>query len=98
MLGKMLIHGFVAAAIVGSTAAVYAQAKDNGYLSPQAAAPKAAEAKAADRAMAAGDDGYIRPNDRTLTGRQDGEGKHALKSERHRDRHDRKRDHDHDDD
>lgn len=30
MLGKMLIQGLVAAAVIGSAAAVYAQVKDNG--------------------------------------------------------------------
>lgn len=33
MLGKMMIHGLVAAILIGGAAAVYAQAKDNGYLS-----------------------------------------------------------------
>lgn len=36
MLWKMLMHATVAAAIVGSAAAVYAQIKDNGYLTPAA--------------------------------------------------------------
>lgn len=36
MLGKMLIHGLVGAAVIGSAAAVFAQAKDNGYLKPDA--------------------------------------------------------------
>lgn len=42
MLGKMMIHGIVAAILIGGAAAVYAQAKadrtvaqsDNGYLQP----------------------------------------------------------------
>ena len=32
MLGKMLVHGLIAATIVGSAAAVYAQTKDIGIL------------------------------------------------------------------
>lgn len=42
MLGKMMIHGVVAAILIGGAAAVYAQARadgtpaqsDNGYLQP----------------------------------------------------------------
>lgn len=42
MLGKMMIHGLVAAILIGGAAAVYAQARadgptaqsDNGYLQP----------------------------------------------------------------
>lgn len=41
MLGKMLMHGLLAAALIGATAAVYAQAKDNGYLQPDAVAQQA---------------------------------------------------------
>ncbi|OFW97174.1 MAG: hypothetical protein A3D94_23195 [Alphaproteobacteria bacterium RIFCSPHIGHO2_12_FULL_66_14] len=33
MLGKMMIHGLVAAILIGGAAAVYAQAKDGGSLS-----------------------------------------------------------------
>jgi hypothetical protein len=82
MLGKMLIHGLVAAVILGSAAAVYAQIKDNGYLAP-AATP--------DRKTESGADignGALRPTEANVHGRED---------ERHRERHDRKRDHDDDD-
>lgn len=41
MLGKMLIHGLLTAALIGSAAAVYAQAQDNGYLKPDAVVPQA---------------------------------------------------------
>ena len=33
MLGKMLIHGLVAAFLIGSAAATYAQARDHLFLS-----------------------------------------------------------------
>jgi hypothetical protein len=39
MLGKMLIHGAVAAALIGAAAAVYAQASDQG--TPTASAQSA---------------------------------------------------------
>lgn len=45
MLGKMLIHGLLAAALIGSAAAVYAQSADNGYLKPDAVAPQASAGK-----------------------------------------------------
>lgn len=91
MLGKMLIHGLVAAAVVGSAAAVYAQVKDNGYLTPQATqtdgrAP--VEMK---------DNGYIRPAT-VQTRRDEDERDRRVRSEHRRDRFDRKRDHDDDDD
>lgn len=91
----MLIHGLVAAALVGSAAAVYAQAKDNGYLSPGAASPAGPQdAQAvAERPIAAAlgagdtasrrDDGYVRDR------------KHDRGHERE---HDKRRGHDRDDD
>lgn len=90
MLGKMFIHGLVAAAIIGSAAAVYAQVKDQ-------APPQDVEARVAGQAAAKPDDGYIRPvwTDSRRERDRDGE---RFKSERHRERHDRKRDHDDDDD
>lgn len=33
MLGKMLIHGLIAAFLIGSAAAAYAQTKDHQFLS-----------------------------------------------------------------
>lgn len=48
MLGKMLVHGFAAAILIGSAATVYAQARDNGTLSPDAPVPAVA-GKADDR-------------------------------------------------
>lgn len=91
MLGKMLIHGLVAAAILGSAAAVYAQVKDNGYLVP------AATADQRKGAVADIGNGYLRPTDGNVRGRED-ERRHGVHSERHREGHDRKRDHDDDDD
>jgi hypothetical protein len=91
MLGKMLIHGLVAAAILGSAAAVYAQVKDNGYLAPAATADQRKE-EVADMV-----NGYLRPTDATVRGRED-ERRQGARSEHHRERHDRKRGHDDDDD
>ena len=87
MLGKMMMHGLVMAILVGGAAAVYAQAKDNGYLS---AAPTPAST---DNATATrSDNGYLSPD-------RDGR-KHAAKPERHaegRKGQDERHDHDHDD-
>ena len=83
MLWKMLIHGLIAAILIGSAAAVYAQAKDAGSLSQTA--PQAATAGTAD--------GYVRPA--VAQARKDGEG---TKRSRDDDRdHDDDRDDDHDD-
>jgi hypothetical protein len=91
MLGKMLIHGLVAAAIIGSAAAVYAQAKDNGYLKPEAiqtqpAAPTAKAARVEDRK--GGTTGYL-----AADVARDGERHHAKKEHRREGRR-----HDDDDD
>ncbi|HLO74829.1 MAG TPA: hypothetical protein VK196_00055 [Magnetospirillum sp.] len=92
MLGKMLIHGLVAAAIIGSAAAVYAQAKDNGYLKPEAVQARSAQAPAQTNAVeraqggaAADDRGYIVDRDQNR----------GKKSEH---RHEGRRHHDDDDD
>ncbi|MBR9972814.1 hypothetical protein [Magnetospirillum sulfuroxidans] len=86
MLGKMLIHGLVAAVLVGSAAAVFAQAKDNGSVSANTAqtnvtrsAPLPAEAKASQS-----DNGYIRPSKNDLGKREhERERGHDRKSGRH---------------
>lgn len=83
MLGKMLVHGLMAAALVGSAAAVYAQAQDSGSPPPDATPAMPAEAEAA----AMPDNGYLRP---ILA---EGSRRHGE-----RDRHDRRRERDHDDD
>jgi hypothetical protein len=90
MLAKMVIHGLVAAILIGGAAAVYAQAKDNGYLS---AAP--AQARTDGVTAAQSDNGYLKsPADGV---RKDKEGrKHAVRSERLRDG--RGHDNDRDDD
>jgi hypothetical protein len=61
MLGKMLIHGLVAAAVIGSAAAVFAQAKDNGYLKPDAVLAQPAQAAVAPAKTGAqrADNGYL---------------------------------------
>lgn len=92
MLGKMLIHGLVAAAILGSAAAVYAQVKDTGNLAPAAIPEQRKDVVASEPG-----DGYLRPTDLNVRVRED-ERRHGVRSERHRERHDRKRDHDDDDD
>jgi hypothetical protein len=83
MLWKMLVHGLLAAILIGSAAAVYAQAKDTGHLSqtaPQAGTGTAGTA-----------DGYVRPA--AAEARKDGErNKHS------RDDRDDDRDHDDDHD
>ncbi len=89
MLGKMLIHGLLAAAVIGSAAAVYAQSKANGYLAPDATPDQRQEA------VADTGNGYVRPTEGHFS-RRDGEARSDHRSERHRDRHDR--DHDDDDD
>lgn len=86
MLGKMLIHGLVAAALVGSAAAVFAQAKDNGYLSPTAAPSSPNQATAASAtplAHVTADNGYIRPTQADLRkSKHDREHRHERKSGR----------------
>lgn len=76
MLGKMMMHGLVVAILVGGAAAVYAQAKDNGYLS---AAP--AKAGTDNGPAARSDNGYLSPTNDVRTDR-DGR-KHAARPERH---------------
>lgn len=92
MLGKMMMHGLVVAILIGGAAAVYAQAKDNGYLS---AAP--ANANTDNGTVARSDNGYLsKANDNV---RSDKEGrKHEAKPERHAEgRKGQDKRHDHDD-
>lgn len=86
MLGKMMIHGLVAAILIGGAAAVYAQARDtatpvqadNGYLRPTADGGHG--------------DGY-----RDRDGHRDRNGDtHRIRSERRADDHDHDRDGRHD--
>lgn len=90
MLGKMLIHGLLAAALIGSAAAVYAQAKDNPGWSA-AATPEQGK----DPAVAQSGDGYLRPADADVRDRGD-ERRPDARAERSRERDGR--DHDDDDD
>ncbi len=86
MLGKMLIHGLLAAALIGSAAAVYAQAGD---VTQDAQGQPQAKVGATEPDKAQADNGYLRPT-------AFWSGDHDRK--RGHDRHDRKRKHDHDDD
>jgi len=43
MLKKMIIHGLIATALIGTVAAVYAEGRDSGYLSHNAASINATE-------------------------------------------------------
>lgn len=90
MLGKMFIHGLVAAAVIGSAAAVYAQAKDNGYLKPDAGAAR----QVADDRQVVAERGYVpdrarergvRSDDRRAEGHYRDGGRHER---RHHDDHD----------
>ncbi|MGE5548675.1 MAG: hypothetical protein ACM33T_17350 [Solirubrobacterales bacterium] len=57
MLGKMIIHGLIAATLIGSAAAVYAQAaRDTGYLSPTGPSAPTQTSANPDK-----DNGYLRP-------------------------------------
>ena len=85
MLWKMLVHGLLAAILIGSAAAVYAQAKDTGYLSPTA--PQAGIAGPAD--------GSVRPA--AAEARKDGERHKHSRDDRDDDRDHDDDDHDHDD-
>ncbi len=92
MLGKMMIHGLVAAILIGGAAAVYAQASDNGYLS---ATP--VQARSDSGTATQDDNGYLRST--TRDGHRDRDGrKHANRSERHDGRHGSNHGNDHDND
>lgn len=88
MLGKMLIHGLVGAAVIGSAAAVFAQAKDNGYLKPDAlpiAVTDKAKPAGEQRAVGTGaakDNGYVLDRDR---GREHKKHEHRREGRHHDD-------------
>lgn len=90
MLGKMLMQGLIAAALIGSAAAVYARATDNGPLASTAMPDRPKDAAGTETG-----NGYLRPTEGNLRDRKD-ERRHDTRSERHRQRHDRN--HDDDDD
>lgn len=92
MLGKMLVHGLVAAAIVGGTAAVYAQSKDNGTPFPQVAQTEAAGRSDITAALTASNDD-VAPAWAEMAG-DDRDRQSPVGSNRPRHRHDRERDHD----
>jgi hypothetical protein len=79
MLRKMLVHGLAAAILIGSAAAVYAEVKGNGYLSPAMA-----QTKIDDKATAKGGDGSSRPSAENVRKGED-RNKHGGKSKRHHD-------------
>lgn len=92
MLGKMMMHGLVVAILVGGAAAVYAQVKDNGYLS---AVP--AKAGTDNGTVARSDNGYLSPANDDVLSDTDGR-KHAAKPERRAEgRNGQDKRHDHDD-
>lgn len=90
MLWKMLIHGVVAAALIGSAAAIYAQATDSGYLSSAFTQPSIAP-----DAAAKGGDGNIRPSTMDAGAGEDGK---TLVDKTERSHEGRERHHDKDDD
>jgi len=87
MLGKMMIHGLVAAILIGGAAAVYAQAKADGAVAP-----------AGNGYLQPGTDGARTDGTRADGTRTDRDGhKKAARSERHaegRGGHDKQHDHD----
>lgn len=91
MLGKMIAHGLVAAALIGSAAAVYAQAKeDNDYLSPAPAAPSAPSGKSANTPVIKVGEGYIQPVlDRFRKGDDHGKGKRRIHDDGRKLHHDK---------
>ena len=92
MLGKMLIHGLLAAALIGSAAAVYAQAGDvTQTTAMDAQGQPQAKMAATEPDKAQADNGYLRPT-------AFWSGDHDRDRDRGHGRHDRKRKHDHDDD
>ena len=84
MLGKMIIHGLVAATMIGAAAAVYAQTGNDGYASP--APPQTSRAASPDKAA---DDGYMRPAGFRSRERDDDD--HEHESRRDHDRRDHAR-------
>ncbi|PIW29004.1 MAG: hypothetical protein COW30_06025 [Rhodospirillales bacterium CG15_BIG_FIL_POST_REV_8_21_14_020_66_15] len=94
MLGKMIIHGLVAATVIGAAAAVYAQTRNDGYASP---APSQVS-RAASPGKAA-DDGYMRPTGYRSHERDDDDHEHGFRrghERRDRVHSDHKRGHDRD--
>lgn len=98
MLAKALVHGLVAAVIVGSTATVYARIKGNHTLFPESIAANTVAGQAdANAALVTAMNDDRRPAG-VEARHDDRDRKRSFHSDRHRDRHDRKRDHDDDDD
>jgi len=96
MLGKMIIHGLVAATMIGAAAAVYAQTRNDGYASP--APSQISRAASPDKAA---DDGYMRPTGFRFGDhdRDDDDHEHETRRDHERRDHarsDHKRSHDND--
>lgn len=86
MLGKMIIHGLVAATMIGAAAAVYAQTRNDGDASP--APSQISRAVSPDKAA---DDGYMRPTGLRFRDRDDDDHEHESRRDHER------RDHAHSD-
>jgi len=86
MLGKMIIHGLVAATMIGAAAAVYAQTRNDGYASP--APSQISRAVSPDKAA---DDGYMRPTGLRFRERNHDDDDHEHEFRRDHDRRDRAR-------
>lgn len=94
MLGKMIIHGLVAATMIGAAAAVYAQTRNDGYASP--APSQISRAASPDKAA---DDGYMRPTEFRFRERDDDDHEYESRRDHERRDHahsDHKRGHDND--
>ncbi len=97
MLKKMIIHGLVAAAVIATAAAVYAEGRDSSYLSPNAVTTVASEIGS--RPLES--NGYLAENgqgrERHKSSSQDRE-HHDEKGMEHNRKHDRKHANGRDDD
>jgi hypothetical protein len=91
MLGRMLIHSLVAAALIGSAAAVYAGTRDNGSSSSDT------QIQREQPSAAMSGDGYIRP-DAGAAGWRDTERRHGRGAGSYRNERDHERDRRDDDD
>lgn len=77
MLGKMLIHGLIAATIVGSAAAVYAQTRDIGILTSAGNQAAIVSNKTGAGVEAKPSNGYLQPDRRSFRGSNEiGESNH----------------------
>ena len=68
MLGKMIIHGLIAALIVGSAAAVYAQTRDIGILTSAGNQAEIVSNTTSAGVKASTSNGYLQPDGRSFRG------------------------------